>query len=133
MCKNSLIGEKMLKLLAIFTGGGIGAVLRFLVGFLCKNHNLTLPIATFFVNIIGSFIIGFVLAYSVLKTDFSPTTKLFLTVGFCGGLTTFSTFSVECLDYLASGKIIEFFIYTLLSVAVCVVAAGLGAYGAKLL
>ncbi|MDO5305000.1 MAG: fluoride efflux transporter CrcB [bacterium] len=123
----------MLKLLAIFTGGGIGAVLRFLVGFLCKNHNLTLPIATFFVNIIGSFIIGFVLAYSVLKTDFSPTTKLFLTVGFCGGLTTFSTFSAECLDYLASGKIIEFFIYTLLSVAVCVVAAGLGAYGAKLL
>ena len=116
----------MLKLLAIFTGGGIGAVLRFLVGFLCKNHNWTLPIATFSVNIVGSFIIGFVLTYNIVKTDFSPTV-------FCGGLTTFSTFSAECLDYLASGKVTEFLLYTLLSVTVCVVAAGLGAYSAKLL
>lgn len=123
----------MLKLLAIFTGGGIGAVLRFLVGIFCKNLNLSLPIATFTVNIIGSFIIGFVLAYSVIKPDFSPTVKLFLTVGFCGGLTTFSTFSAECLDYLANGKITEFLVYTILSVAVCVVSAGLGAYSAKLL
>lgn len=123
----------MLKLLAIFTGGGIGAVLRFLVGFLCKNHNWTLPIATFSVNIVGSFIIGFVLTYNIVKTDFSPTVKLFLTVGFCGGLTTFSTFSAECLDYLASGKVTEFLLYTLLSVTICVVAAGLGVYSAKLL
>lgn len=123
----------MLKLLAIFTGGGIGAVLRFLVGFLCKNHNWTLPIATFSVNIVGSFIIGFVLTYNIVKTDFSPTVKLFLTVGFCGGLTTFSTFSAECLDYLASGKVTKFLLYTLLSVTVCVVAAGLGVYSAKLL
>lgn len=123
----------MLKLLAIFTGGGIGAVLRFLVEFLCKNHNLTLPIATISVNIVGSFIIGFILTYSIVKTDFSPTVKLFLTVGFCGGLTTFSTFSAECLDYLASGKVTEFLLYTLLSVTVCVVAAGLGVYSAKLL
>lgn len=123
----------MLKLLAIFTGGGIGAVLRFLVGFLCKKNNWTLPIATFSVNIVGSFIIGFVLTYNIVKTDFSPTVKLFLTVGFCGGLTTFSTFSAECLDYLASGKVTDFLLYTLLSVTVCVVAAGLGAYSAKLL
>ena len=123
----------MLKLLAIFTGGGISAVLRFLVGFLCKNHNLTLPIATFSVNIVGSFIIGFILTYNIVKTDFSPTVKLFLTVGFCGGLTTFSTFSAECLDYLASGKVTDFLLYTLLSVTVCVVAAGLGVYSAKLL
>ena len=123
----------MLKLLAIFTGGGIGAVLRFLVGLLCKNHNWTLPIATFSVNIVGSFIIGFVLTYNIVKTDFSPTVKLFLTVGFCGGLTTFSTFSAECLDYLASGKVTEFLLYTLLSVTICVVAAGLGVYSAKLL
>ena len=68
-----------------------------------------------------------------VKTDFSPTVKLFLTVGFCGGLTTFSTFSAECLDYLASGKVTEFLLYTLLSVTVCVVAAGLGVYSAKLL
>ena len=123
----------MLKLLAIFTGGGIGAVLRFLVGFFCKNHNISLPVATFSVNIIGSFIIGFVLSYSILKTDFSPTVKLFLTVGFCGGLTTFSTFSAECLNYLTNGKFAEFFLYTFLSVTVCIIAAGIGAYSAKLI
>lgn len=121
----------MLKLLAVFTGGGLGALLRFLVGFYCKNCNISVVVATFSVNLIGSFIIGFVLTYSILKSDFSPTVKLFLTIGFCGGLTTFSTFSAECLDFLLSWKILAFLLYTLLSVSVCVIAAGLGVYLAK--
>ena len=118
----------MLKLLAVFTGGGLGALLRFLVGFYCKNCNISVVVATFSVNLIGSFIIGFVLTYSILKSDFSPTV---LTIGFCGGLTTFSTFSAECLDFLLNGKILAFLLYTLLSVSVCVIAAGLGVYLAK--
>ena len=121
----------MLKLLAVFTGGGLGALLRFLVGFYCKNCNISVVVATFSVNLIGSFIIGFVLTYSILKSDFSPTVKLFLTIGFCGGLTTFLTFSAGCLDFLLNGKILAFLLYTLLSVSVCVIAAGLGVYLAK--
>ena len=121
----------MLKFLAVFTGGGLGALLRFLVCFYCKNCNISVVVATFSVNLIGSFIIGFVLTYSILKSDFSPTVKLFLTIGFCGGLTTFSTFSAECFDFLLNGKILAFLLYTLLSVSVCVIAAGLGVYLAK--
>lgn len=58
----------MLNVLAIFLGGGIGAVLRYLVGFnLSKYFEISLPISTFLVNIIGSFVIGFLFFFFMEK------------------------------------------------------------------
>ena len=78
----------MFNIFAIFLGGGLGSVLRYLA-------NLYIPMPTLFVNILGSFIIGFLYVILVDKVEISNQLKLALTVGFCGGLTTFSTFSLE--------------------------------------
>lgn len=124
----------MLNLIAIFLGGGIGAVSRFLITLnLTKIYNVNLPIATFLVNIIGSFAIGFLYILFMGKTDLTPALKLALTVGFCGGLTTFSTFSLELFEMISHQQFMQAAIYALLSVLVCLVMTGIGVYCAKLI
>ena len=123
----------MLNVLAIFLGGGIGAVLRYLVGFnLSKYFEISLPISTFLVNIIGSFVIGFLFFFFMEKIDITPALKLALTVGFCGGLTTFSTFSLEVFGMLTNHQFVQAFSYIVLSIIVCVLMTMIGAYFAKL-
>lgn len=122
----------MLNLIAIFTGGGIGAAARYLIGVnLAKYFEINLPLATFAVNIIGSFIIGFLYFWFIEKTDLNPALKLALTVGFCGGLTTFSTFSLELFEMIANHQFIHAFSYAILSVTVCLLMTAAGAYFAK--
>lgn len=124
----------MLNLIAIFLGGGIGAVSRFLITInLTKIYNVNLPIATFLVNIIGSFAIGFLYILFMGKTDLTPALKFALTVGFCGGLTTFSTFSLELFEMISHQQFMQAAIYALLSVLVCLVMTGIGVYCAKLI
>ncbi len=124
----------MPNILAIFLGGGIGAVSRYLVGLnLAKNFEINLPISTFLVNVIGSFIIGFLYVLFVEKADVTPAVKLALTAGFCGGLTTFSTFSLEVFEMLGNYQFFHAFTYTILSITVCVLTTAIGAYFAKLI
>lgn len=124
----------MLNLIAIFLGGGIGAVSRFLITLnLTKIYNVNLPIATFLVNIIGSFAIGFLYILFMGKTDLTPALKFALTVGFCGGLTTFSTFSLELFEMISHQQFMQAAIYALLSVLVCLVMTRIGVYCAKLI
>lgn len=124
----------MLNLIAIFLGGGIGAISRFLITLnLTKIYNVNLPIATFLVNIIGSFAIGFLYILFMGKTDLTPALKFALTVGFCGGLTTFSTFSLELFEMISHQQFMQAAIYALLSVLVCLVMTGIGVYCAKLI
>lgn len=124
----------MLNLIAIFLGGGIGAVSRFLISLnLTKIYNINLPLATFLVNIIGSFTIGFLYILFMEKTDLTPALKLALTVGFCGGLTTFSTFSLELFEMISHQQFMQAAIYALLSVLVCLAMTGIGVYCAKLM
>ena len=124
----------MLNLIAIFLGGGIGAVSRFLITLnLTKIYNVNLPIATFLVNIIGSFAIGFLYILFMGKTDLTPALKFGLTVGFCGGLTTFSTFSLELFEMISHQQFMQAAIYALLSVLICLVMTGIGVYCAKLI
>lgn len=124
----------MLNLFAIFLGGGIGAVSRFLITLnLTKIYNVNLPIATFLVNIIGSFAIGFLYILFMGKTDLTPALNFALTVGFCGGLTTFSTFSLELFEMISHQQFMQAAIYALLSVLICLVMTGIGVYCAKLI
>lgn len=124
----------MLNLIAIFLGGGIGAVSRFLISLnLTKICNVNLPLATFLVNIIGSFTIGFLYILFIEKTDFTPALKLALTVGFCGGLTTFSTFSLELFEMISHQQFVQAATYALLSVLICLAMTGIGVYCAKLM
>ena len=124
----------MLNILAVFLGGGIGAVSRYLIGLnLAKIFEINLPCSTFLVNIIGSFVIGFLYILFIEKNDITPALKLALTVGFCGGLTTFSTFSLELFEMLGNNQISHAFLYIVLSITVCLLMTTIGAYFAKLI
>lgn len=124
----------MLNLLAVFVGGGLGACLRYLTGVLISgNLKINLPVATFWVNIIGCFLIGFLYVIFVEKLQASKQLKLLLTVGFCGGLTTFSTFSAEVFDMIQNGQLLNASAYTVLSVIIGCIAVFFGGYCAKLI
>ena len=117
----------MLKeLLLVGSGSFIGGVLRYLLSFLIKFDGTHFPYATFLVNIIGCFVIGIIYAISLKNNILSNHTILFLTVGLCGGLTTFSTFSKESLQLVQNGFMGLSILYIILSVFLGITAAFLG-------
>ena len=122
----------MINVIAIFIGGGIGSVLRYLTCVvMLQCFNTSLPAATFVVNFVGSLILGLLFAIFVDRPEINPALKVALTVGFCGGLTTFSTFSFELFEMIRNAEFIQAIVYTLLSVIICIVAVSLGVYLAK--
>lgn len=124
----------MLNILAVFLGGGIGACLRYLTGICCVNlFKINLPIATFLVNIIGCFLIGFLYIIFVEKIQSTNPLKLLLTVGFCGGLTTFSTFSAELFEMIQNQQFLHASLYAVLSVIIGCVAVYFGGSCARFL
>ncbi|XDD50742.1 fluoride efflux transporter CrcB [Leptospira sp. WS92.C1] len=104
-------------LLWIGFGGAIGSVFRYLLQYWFGNTlEFTLPWGTLIVNFLGSFVIGVVYALSEKFPGFDPNWKFFIASGFCGGFTTFSTFSYESFQMLKTGNYILFFGYAGLSV-----------------
>lgn len=101
----------MLNILSVFLGGGIGATLRYLITKLCINYCKIGYPATFLVNITGCFLIGLIPGLIINKMQLPQNTILFLTTGLLGGLTTFSTFSLEGVYFLKEGKYLYFTIY----------------------
>ena len=82
--------------LIIFFGAGLGGSLRYWISsFSLKNFPVYFPLGTLFVNLLGSFLLGFMIFGLDEKGLINEKLKLFLGIGFCGGLTTFSTFSYE--------------------------------------
>lgn len=112
----------------VFLGGGTGSVLRYLVG-MCIG-SAVFPWATFAVNAVGSFAIGL---FGGLASRFGwgEAVRLSLTVGLCGGFTTFSTFSKESLALIESGSYGLFALYTAGSVTLGIIATALGFWLAK--
>ncbi|MEJ2113966.1 MAG: fluoride efflux transporter CrcB [Flavobacteriaceae bacterium] len=121
----------MKNLILVFLGGGLGSVLRFIVGRFLNNTETGIPYGTFAANIIGSFIIGLVLGLSLKYNSISKDTILFLAIGFCGGFTTFSTFAYEIHVFLKNGDFISFALYTIASFIIGFLAVFLGLYLVK--
>jgi len=93
----------MNNLLIVFLGGGFGALLRYGTYSFCnKNYSGVFPYGTLAVNIIGAFVIGILSA--IWLSSFNHKWQLFLFVGFLGGFTTFSAFSIETLNFLKIGQ-----------------------------
>ena len=89
---------------AVFIGGGTGSVLRWFLGMRLNPLHHAIPIGTLTANLAGAFIIGMGLAWFNRMTHIDPLWKLLVTTGFCGGLTTFSTFSAEVVFLLQDGR-----------------------------
>lgn len=90
-------------LLAVFIGGGTGSVARWMLSMKLNPVHQIIPLGTLTANLIGAFIIGAGLAWFNRMTHIDPVWKVLITTGFCGGLTTFSTFSAEWCFYCRKG------------------------------
>ncbi|MBR5695019.1 MAG: fluoride efflux transporter CrcB [Paludibacteraceae bacterium] len=107
-------------------GSFIGGMARYLVSVLMKGIGKGFPWATLAVNLLGCFLIGLLWGYFSRSASESSKWALFLSVGLCGGFTTFSTFSKEALMMLQTGNILGFTGYIVLSVIAGVVLVALG-------
>lgn len=117
----------MTKLLFVFLGGGLGASARYAATLFTLKLVKPMWMGTFAVNAIGCLAIGYLFGLTLAKPNLLPENlKLGLTVGFLGGLTTFSTFSLETLTFLKDGKLLAGIGYMLISCVIGLSCAGLG-------
>ena len=116
-----------LSILAIAVGGGLGSVLRF---FIAKEMGRFLgdflPYGTLTVNVLGSFVLGWLATFFLGRPDISNAFRLGLTVGFLGAFTTFSTFSYESLELFLGGNFWRATFNIIANATVCIVMCHLG-------
>lgn len=106
--------------------------MRFLLStFLQQRAETVFPIGTLVVNITGSILLGFLLRYALSTTAITPEVWGLLTTGFCGGYTTFSTFTYETMTLLEGGELRKATTYVLLSVVVSLLGVYLGITAAR--
>ena len=114
-------------LLYVALGSAIGGVSRYLVGGLVQRlWNTTFPTGTLFVNFSGCLLIGIFLRYAIDTPSFSPEVRALLTIGFCGGYTTFSTFSYETMALMNSGEWLRAALYVSASLVFSLAGTFLG-------
>ena len=113
-----------IKCLVVGIGGFLGSVLRYLLSKIPVKQ-INYPINTLITNIIGAVIIGMVISYAD-KTGMRPEKLLLLKTGFCGGLTTFSTFSYEAFSLIEKGEFLSAGSYIFLSIACSIAGVYLG-------
>ena len=107
-------------------GSGIGGICRYLISLTMGHAGNGFPWGTFTANVAGCLLIGLLWGVTSRSQNLSPAFSLLLMVGFCGGFTTFSTFSKEGLAMLQANNYILFTLYALGSVVLGIVAVGLG-------
>ena len=113
--------------LYIAVGGAIGSVTRYFIGMAIQQRvGTTFPFGTLVINITGSFLLGFLLRATFSTTTLSPEQRALLTTGFCGGYTTFSTFSFDTAGMIEDGSYARAITYLGLSVVVSLVATFAG-------
>ncbi|WBL26608.1 fluoride efflux transporter CrcB [Zunongwangia sp. HGR-M22] len=118
--------------LLVFLGGGLGSVCRYLISKALNSNGTVLPWGTFAVNILGSFLIGLFLGIAIKNNTLNSTTNLILATGFCGGFTTFSTFSFENQALLRSGDYYNFAIYVLATLIIGISSTFFGLFLSKI-
>lgn len=115
--------------LLIAVGGAIGSVGRAWVGMVAaRSLGMSFPWGTMIINVLGSAVIGIVAAtaLSPSRTVISPELRIFLMVGFCGGFTTFSSFSLQTFELLRDGRAGAALANVLGSVLLCIAATAAG-------
>jgi len=119
--------ETLTRILSIAIGGACGAVVRYLINISpLQNYFKPFPLPTFFINITGSFLIGFLLILFADKLQINENLRFAVMVGFLGAYTTFSTFELEIWELIREGQFFTAFLYLFLSVALGFVGVALG-------
>ena len=111
----------MASIMAVALGGAIGAVLRYMVVTVLANFSLILmPLGVILCNIVGSFLLGILIAWSLKDPLISENMKVFFQVGILGAFTTFSTFSLDAVDLILKNRIFDAFLYISASVILAI-------------
>jgi fluoride exporter len=115
-------------------GSAVGGVARFALATLVQQRvDPSFPVGTLIVNISGSLVLGFLFRYALGTDAISPEVRALLTTGFCGGYTTFSTFTYETMVLIEEGEVTRAATYVVLSVVLSLAGAWLGIMGARVL
>ena len=112
--------------LLVGLGGFVGSILRYLVSLIPLKQESGFPVKTLAVNLIGAFLIGFIVALALKHKMVHPNLLLFLKVGVCGGFTTFSSLALEASDLLKAGATGPALLYLVLSLVLGIAAVILG-------
>ena len=120
---------KLTDIFLVFVGGGAGSTVRFLLGrWVNAWHNHHFPFGTLAVNVVACLVLGYVVGIADHRHIISPSARLFWTVGFCGGFSTFSTFSAETLTLIQGGFHFSTFVYITSSLILCLAGTFGGIY-----
>ncbi len=119
--------------LIVMLGGALGTLARYVVSVLAEPWSRELPWGTILINVSGSLAIGFfgTLTLAQGRYPVSENLRLFVMIGFCGGYTTFSSFSLQTLDLLRGGAVARASLNIAASVVLCVAAVALGSLAAS--
>ncbi|MDH6534380.1 fluoride efflux transporter CrcB [Parabacteroides sp. 52] len=121
------------QLILVGIGGGVGSMFRYITSWWVSKHTLmAFPLGTFWVNILGCVLIGLFVGLSLRFGWIGKEFRLLFITGFCGGYTTFSTFSLENMELMKSGNYYTLGLYVAASVVLGIIAVGLGIWLAKI-
>ena len=123
-----MLPDTIRNIIAVGAGSFIGGIARYLVSLAMKGISKGFPWATLLVNLLGCLTIGLLWGFLSRNASEGTSWGLFLTVGLCGGFTTFSTFSKEALTMLQTGQIWGFASYIALSILAGIALVALGYY-----
>jgi CrcB protein len=126
------MSEHVTRYLLVGLGGGLGSMLRYMVGgYASMRMNARFPYGTFLVNCTGCFLIGLVVAVLAERTDLSPNWRYLIPIGFIGGYTTFSSFELETFRSVENGEMLIAGLNVSLSVVIGFIGVWLGMIAGK--
>ena len=122
------------QILIVLFGGGCGAVARYvLTTWIASKYGAYFPFGTLFVNVAGGFVMGFFMMLTTDRFTVSTNLRLLVTVGFLGGLTTFSSFGYETMQFLREGDLVNAFMNMGANLFIGLLALWLGILTAKII
>lgn len=118
----------MKEALIVFGGGGLGAVLRYLINRYVGTAQMQFPWATLAANVLSCLLLGFAIGWLAFRSGQSQLLRLLFVTGFCGGLSTYSTFTLESIELYKSSMIWLFLLNISGNFILCVCAVSAGLY-----